>query len=85
MKAVLAVATFALVMSSTLPTDRGLSIMPQAQAAASDAMIAKCRKAVFRAYGHRQVRADGRRVRTLNKNFVVRQVDDCVANGGRIR
>jgi hypothetical protein len=85
MKFLFAVATFALGMSWTAQTGSGPSIMPQAAAHTRDAMALKCRKAVFRAYGHRKVEADGRRVRTLNRDFVVRQVDACVANGGRVR
>jgi hypothetical protein len=80
-----AATTFAFVLFLPILVPDLLSMMPQAEAAASDAMLLKCRKAVFRAYGQRQVQADGRRVRTLNKDFVVRQVDQCVANGGRVR
>lgn len=77
-----AVVTLVLFLPSAAP--RGLALVAVAEAQASEALVLKCRKAVFRKYGHRQVRSDGRRVRTLRKNFVLNQVDNCVANGGRV-
>ena len=53
----------------------------RAETRASEALLLKCRKAVFRKYGWRV--GEGRL--GLPREFVVRQVDLCVANGGRIR
>lgn len=72
----------ALVLFLDLPPG-GLFIPTAAMAQSRDALVLKCRKAVFRKYGWRRTSSDGRRVRTLPKNFVVNQVDHCVANGGR--
>ncbi len=71
-----------LVMPPTLQIEG--SVFPQAQAQTRDALILKCRKAVFRKYGRRVTHVGGSRMLELHKDFVVRQVDMCVANGGRV-
>jgi hypothetical protein len=85
MRILLAATSLAFVLHLLPPTQVGSMGVPQAYAAHNEALYRSCRKTVFRVYGHREVRADGRHVRKLKKNFVVRQVDHCVANGGRVR
>jgi hypothetical protein len=70
----------ALVLLTPLPDPSGLSIVQRAEALPSEALMLKCRKAVFRKYARRNNR--GRRV--LPAHFVIRNVDACVANGGRV-
>jgi hypothetical protein len=84
MKSCLIVMTFAFVVFLPSPTPEGLFLVPEAKAQSSEALLLKCRKAVFRKYGHRGVQPDGKRVRTLPKQFVLNAVDQCVANGGRV-
>jgi hypothetical protein len=64
-----------------LPSTGPMSLTGQAAAQASDALVLKCRKAVFRKYGHS---GKDPNKRYLKKDFVVREVDRCVANGGRV-
>ena len=64
-----------------LPSTGPMSLTRQAAAQTSEALVLKCRKAVFRRYGHSG--ADPSK-RYLKKDFVMREVDRCVANGGRI-
>ena len=52
----------------------------QAAVRASDDLLLKCRRSVFRRYGYRGPGG----LLYLNKDFVVRQVDRCVASGGRV-
>ena len=70
-----------LVLFLLLPSTVPMSQTGQAAAQASDALILKCRKAVFRRYGHSGMHP---RKRYLKTDLVVREVDRCVANGGRI-
>jgi len=70
-----------LVLFLLLPSTVPMSQTGQAAAQASDALILKCRKAVFRRYGHSG--ADPSK-RYLKMDLVLREVDRCVANGGRI-
>ena len=65
------------------PSSNGLFAIPQAQAKASDALVRKCRKAVFAKYGQRKVKS-GRKVRSISSKFSIGAVDACVANGGRV-
>ncbi len=73
---------FLLFLPSSMP--ERFSAISAANAQSQDALVLKCRKAVFRKYGQRRIQADGRKVRSLPKNFVLRAVDSCVANGGRV-
>ena len=84
MKRRLIAVTFAFVAFLPSPAPEGLSLVPEAEALASDALLQKCRKAVFRKYGHRRVEPGGKRVRTLPTRFVLNAVDQCVASGGRV-
>jgi hypothetical protein len=61
----------------------GVSAVGRAAAQASDDLVAKCRKAVFRKYGRRETR-DGRRKLVMTSRQVISAVDQCVANGGRV-
>jgi hypothetical protein len=74
-----------LVFVALLPpaTTHEFSIVPQAQAHANDALVRKCRKAMFKRYGQRETRS-GRRVRSISTKFSIAAVDACVANGGRL-
>jgi hypothetical protein len=63
------------------PSPLGVSFIRLATAQAPDALILKCRKAVFRKYG--RAGTDPKK-RYVKKNFVVQEVDRCVANGGRV-
>ena len=65
------------------PSPDGLFAIPQAQAKASDALVRKCRKAVFDKYGQRKIKS-GRKVRSISIKFSIAAVDACVANGGRV-
>jgi hypothetical protein len=58
-------------------------LIRQAAAQASDALIQKCRKAVFRKYGRREVKGE-RRVRVMRTHLASGLIDQCVANGGRV-
>lgn len=66
---------------SPLPTVSGLSVVSQAQA--SDALVRKCRKAVFDKYGQRKIKS-GLRVRSISSKFSISAVDACIANGGQV-
>ena len=70
--------------SMSMPANAGSSRGAQVAAAGSSALVLKCRKAVFRKYGRRAPDATGKKMLYLNMNFAVRQVDICVANGGRV-
>jgi hypothetical protein len=78
MRAILIAACVAFLLVAPAP---GFVEMSVARAEASGALLLKCRKAVFRKYGRRT----GAGQRLLPKNFVVQQVDLCVANGGQVR
>jgi hypothetical protein len=70
---------FVVLLPSTPPS--GLPLVTEAKA--SDALVRKCRKAVFKKYGQRKVKS-GRKVRSLPNKFAIGAVDACVANGGRV-
>jgi hypothetical protein len=70
----------ALVVLTPLPGPGGFSVTSRAEALPSEALIRQCRRAVFRKYARRNFR--GRRV--LPAEFVIRNVDACVANRGRV-
>ena len=72
--------TLLLIAPATAGQSTGLRLTAQA----SDALVLKCRRDVFHKYGHCHQYADGKRVRRLPRDFVMRQVDHCVANGGRV-
>jgi hypothetical protein len=74
---------FAFAVMSPSITPSGLSLVAPAQAQASDALVRKCRKAVFDKYGQRKVKS-GRKVRSISVKFSIAAVDACVANGGRV-
>jgi hypothetical protein len=79
------VLALTLVFTVLLPSQspQGVSVIAQVQAHSRDALVRKCRKAVFRQYGQRRIR-HGRKVRSLNNKFSIGAVDSCVANGGRV-
>ena len=58
-----------------------MSLTRQAAGQALEALVLKCRKAVFRRYGHSGADPSKRYLKT---DLLVREVDRCVANGGRI-
>jgi hypothetical protein len=62
----------------------GGPFIEQAAAQSRDELYAKCRRAVFRAYGRPglQYNRPGRRV--LPNKFAVGAIDQCVASGGRV-
>jgi hypothetical protein len=62
----------------------GGSFIERAAAQSRDELYAKCRRAVFRAYGRPglQYNRPGRRV--LPNKFAMGAIDRCVASGGRI-
>ena len=64
-----------------LPSTGPMPLTRQAAAQASEALVLKCRKAVFRRYGHSGTDPSKRYLKT---DLLVREVDRCVANGGRI-
>ena len=64
-----------------LPSTGPMSLTGQAAAQVSEALVLKCRKAVFRRYGHSGTDPSKRYLRT---DLMVCEVDRCVANGGRI-
>ena len=76
-------AAMSLFFPLSSPSPDGLFAIPQAQAKASDALVLKCRKAVFKKYGQRTVDS-GRPVRSISFKFSIAAVDACVANGGRV-
>ncbi len=73
--------TLFLFLPSSGPVD--MSLVRQAAAETQDALVQKCRKAVFRKYGWRETR-DERRVLVMSSRQVISAVDQCVANGGRV-
>ena len=66
-----------------LPSMDTLSFIGKAAAESQEALYSKCRKAVFRKYGRREIR-DGRRKLVMLTRVVTTAVDQCVANGGRV-
>jgi hypothetical protein len=66
------------------PAPLGGSFVGQAAAQSRDELYAKCRRAVFRAYGRPglQYNRPGRRV--LPNKFAIGAVDQCVASGGPV-
>jgi hypothetical protein len=65
-----------------LPSADTLSFIGTAAAESQDALYSKCRKAVFRKYGRREIR-DGRRKLVMLTRVATSAVDQCVASGGR--
>jgi hypothetical protein len=74
---------FVFVVSLPAPSPRGFSIGAEAQAHANNALVRKCRKAVFKRYGQRRIES-GRRVVSISTKFSISAVDACVANGSRV-
>ncbi len=70
-----------LVLFLLLPSTGPMSLTRQAAAQASEALVLKCRKAVFRRYGHSGTDPSKR---YMKMDLMLREVDRCVANGGRI-
>ena len=60
-----------------------LSLVQQVAAETQDALLQKCRKAVFRKYGRREMK-DERRMLVMSNRQLISAVDQCVANGGRV-
>jgi hypothetical protein len=58
---------------------RPFLVQPETQ----DALLQKCRKAVFRKYGRREMKDERRRLVMSNRQLIS-AVDQCVANGGRV-
>jgi hypothetical protein len=59
------------------------SLVQPAAAETQDALLQKCRKAVFRKYGRREMK-DERRMLVMSNRQLISAVDQCVANGGRV-
>ncbi|MET0629962.1 MAG: hypothetical protein ABWY92_03795 [Xanthobacteraceae bacterium] len=58
-------------------------LVQPAAAETQDALLQKCRKAVFRKYGRREMK-DERRMLVMSNRQLISAVDQCVANGGRV-